>query len=370
MSKPDEEDDGDKPYEASQKKLDDARRKGDVPRSADLTATAAYAGVLLAVALFGQAMLDTVGTAMTVLLDQSDRLAPLLLADGGATLAIGLMQRVSGALLPLALLPAGCAFAAIIAQRALTFSGDKLAPKLSRLSPLSNARQKFGRNGLFEFAKSAAKLFIVSTVLAVFFTGHVETIVASAQLGAGPALLLMRDLAAQFMVVVVLAWLAIGALDFLWQWAEHHRKLRMSHKEVTDETKQTEGDPHLKQRRRQRGMDIASNRMMLDVPTADVVVVNPTHYAVALKWSRRRGAAPVCVAKGVHELAARIRETAQAAGVPVHRDAPTARALHGTVEIGAEIAPQHYRAVAAAIRFADDMRARRRAQHGSPGDGE
>jgi flagellar biosynthetic protein FlhB len=105
--------------------------------------------------------------------------------------------------------------------------------------------------------------------------------------------------------------------------------------------------------------------MMVDVPTADVVVVNPTHYAVALRWERTPGSAPVCVAKGVDEVAARIREAAAAAGVPVHRDAPTARALHGTVEIGAQIQPDHYEAVAAAIRFADRMRGRARGTGGA-----
>ena len=100
------------------------------------------------------------------------------------------------------------------------------------------------------------------------------------------------------------------------------------------------------------------NRMMADVPTADVVVVNPTHYAVALKWNRTPGAAPVCVAKGVDEVAASIREAANLAGVPLHHDPPTARALHATTDLGQEISEEHYRAVAAAIRFAEQMRKR------------
>ena len=130
----------------------------------------------------------------------------------------------------------------------------------------------------------------------------------------------------------------------------------MTHKELMDEFKEMEGDPHVKQERRQRGHEIATSRMMADVPTADVVIVNPTHYAVALKWDRTPGSAPVCVAKGVDEVAARIRATAEEAGVPIHSDPPTARALHATVDLGQEIAEEHYRAVAAAIRFADRMR--------------
>jgi flagellar biosynthetic protein FlhB len=140
------------------------------------------------------------------------------------------------------------------------------------------------------------------------------------------------------------------------------RKHRMSHKEMRDEHKQMEGDPHMKQERRQRAIDIAMNKMLADVPDADVVVVNPTHYAVALKWDRKRGTAPKCVAKGVDEVAAKIREIAAENGVALHSDPPTARAIHASVEVGDEIRPEHYRAVAAAIRFAEALRkkARRR----------
>ena len=130
----------------------------------------------------------------------------------------------------------------------------------------------------------------------------------------------------------------------------------MTHEELKEETKRSEGDPHIKQQRRQRGQEIATNRMLLDVDGADVVIVNPTHYAVALKWTRTPGSAPKCVAKGVDEIAARIRERASEAGVPIHQDPPTARAVHASVEVGDEIQPEHYIAVAAAIRFAEDLR--------------
>ena len=112
----------------------------------------------------------------------------------------------------------------------------------------------------------------------------------------------------------------------------------------------------MKQQRRQKGMEIAASQMMAEVPKADVVIVNPTHYAVALAWSRDPGSAPVCVAKGVDHMARTIRELAHEHGVPVHSDPPAARALHVGTEIGAEIDPAQYRAVAAAIRFADTMR--------------
>jgi flagellar biosynthetic protein FlhB len=124
---------------------------------------------------------------------------------------------------------------------------------------------------------------------------------------------------------------------------------------MMDEHKNSEGDPHLKAKRRQKGQEIATNRMLSDVKTADVIIVNPTHYAVALKWDRASGRAPICVAKGVDEIAARIRERAAESGVPLHSDPPTARMLFVHLDVGQEVQPEHYRAVAAAIRFAEAM---------------
>jgi flagellar biosynthesis protein FlhB len=196
----------------------------------------------------------------------------------------------------------------------------------------------------------------VAVILGFFIAARLPEILTTMALDPGMAMSVLLKLATAFLMIVLLVNGVIGGIDFLWQRGEHVRKLRMSHKEMMDEFKESEGDPHVKQQRRQRGYDIAMNRMLADVPKADVVLVNPTHYAVALKWSRAKGTAPVCVAKGVDEIAARIREAAAEAGVPIHRDAPTARALHATVEIGEEVRPEHYQAVAAAIRFAEAMR--------------
>jgi flagellar biosynthetic protein FlhB len=170
------------------------------------------------------------------------------------------------------------------------------------------------------------------------------------------------ELSVSFLGLVLLIAVVIGGVDLLWQRAQFVHRNRMSHQDLIDEFKQSEGDPHMKAQRRQRGEEIAANRMLLDVPRSDVIVVNPQHYAVALRWDRAAGTAPVCVAKGVDVLAARIRERAAEAGIPIHRDPPTARALFATVDIGQEIRPEHYRAVAAAIRFAEAMRKKAKAR--------
>ncbi|WP_461307443.1 EscU/YscU/HrcU family type III secretion system export apparatus switch protein, partial [Albidovulum sp.] len=249
-------------------------------------------------------------------------------------------------------------------QRVLVFAPEKLAPRLSRIDPFANARQKFGRAGLFEFARNAVKLVVVSVLLAAFLRARLPRALVAQRYD--PALVAAEALrlVVEFLLLVVLISGAIAAIDYLWQRAEFLRKNRMSRKELMDELKESEGDPHVRAQRRQRAEAIAMNRMLADVPTADVVIVNPTHYAVALRWERKSGRAPICVAKGTDSLALRIREAAMAAGVPIRSDPPTARALHAAVRIGEEVRPEHYAPVAAAIRFAEAMRQRSRGRSG------
>ncbi len=356
-----DEENGDKPYDPTPRKLQKAREKGEIPKSTDLATAAGYAGFLIAGLAAGAALIGDVGTTLASILDHADTMGGQMLADGGAVLAGGLIGRVGLGLMPLLVVPPLMVVGVLIAQQGVTVVPSKLAPKLSRISLLSNAKNKFGRSGLFEFAKSFVKLAIYCTILALFLRSQLPTLLASLALGPGQVATLLGTLTLDFMAVVLAVALVIGGIDLLWQRAEHHRKNRMSHKEMMDETKESEGDPAMKGKRRQRGYEIAMNRMLADVPTASVVIVNPTHYAVALKWNRAPGTAPTCVAKGVDEVAARIREAAAEAGVPIHSDPPTARALHAELDVGAEIVPEHYAAVAAAIRFAEKMRQRRKA---------
>lgn len=355
-----QEDSSDKPHDPTQRRLDEARRKGEVARSADLATAAAYAGLLLAGLGIGAEALTSLGSGLLAFFDQPDRLAPLVFGgETGAPLP-GLVLQELGPLAPLFAVPGLAALLAFVAQRALLFSPQKLQPKGSRISLLRNAKSKFGRTGLFEFAKSFTKLLAYSLVLGLFLAARLRDTAGLVHAGPGLAVQVLCRLCLELLFLVVLITAAIGTLDYLWQRYDHQRRYRMSDQDLRQEHKEAEGDPHMKQARRQRGKEIALNQMMADVPRADVVIVNPTHYAVALKWDRARGSAPVCVAKGVDAVAARIREVAIEAGVPVHRDPPTARALYGATEVGAEIAPPHYRAVATAIRFADAMRHRAR----------
>lgn len=354
-----EEDDDDKQHEASQQKLDEARKRGELVKSAELTVAATYGGVMLASAAFGTYMVTHLGSSAMVLLEDADILSSQMFR-GGSAIAGGIMTEMLFSVLPWFAVPMMLVLATLLAQRAIVVASDKLEPKLSKISPISNFKQKFGRNGLFEFFKSFIKMIVIAIFLGTYLSKKASIVLSTQFLEPVTIIQVLGELIIGFVLILTIFSTVLGVIDYLWQRAEFLRKNRMSRQEVIDEMKSSEGDPHIKAQRRQRAIAIATNAMLSDVPAADVIIVNPTHYAVALKWEKGSGRAPTCVAKGVDEVAMKIREIAQESGVPIHSDPPTARALHASVEIGREIQPQHYKAVAAAIRFAEKMRVRAR----------
>jgi flagellar biosynthetic protein FlhB len=359
---------GDKPHEPTERRLDEARRKGDAPRSLDVAGAGATAGLALAAAAFGTHLVAEAGAAGQTLIGTADRIGPLA-AEGAQAALAGYMWSVLVAHAPLLLLPLAGALVAILVQGPLVLAPDKLAPRLDRISPIAGFRNRFGGAALAAFGKNLVKFALVAVLLTLLVADNLEAIIAAVSLDARPAAALMLALLVEFILWVLAIQVAVAGADLLLQRHGHWRKLRMSDRELRDEIKQGEGDPHFRAERRRRAVGIATNRMLRDVASADVVVVNPTHYAVALRWDRGRPQAPVCVAKGVDAVAARIRERAEAAAVPIRHDPPTARALYAAVGIGEEIRPDHYRAVAAAIRFAEAMRRRARARGGAAAAG-
>jgi flagellar biosynthetic protein FlhB len=361
VSEGDQDDAQEKSHEASQRKLDLAREQGDLPQSVDAQAAAAYLGLAAALFVGGAAAAEGMGEALMPFLERPGALADHAFSGAGQELARYLAVEAFAASAPVLLAPAVLVVGLLVAQRGIVLAPSKIAPKLSRVSPVENAGSKYGPRGLFEFAKSCVKLVLLLLVLFVVLRAEADRLAgyvhAEARLSGR---LLEHELWAVLTGVLLVA-PALGLVDLLWQRHEHQSRNRMSHEEMKKERRESEGDPHLKGARRERAESLAQGRMLEDVPTASVVITNPEHYAVALSWSREPGSAPVCIAKGVDEIAARIRERAEAAGVPMHADPPTARAIHATTALGAEIHPDHYRAVAAAILFADRIREKRRA---------
>ena len=331
-------------------------KKVNSPVLRTLTLLQPMRGILAAALLGGAASIDALGTTMSIILADATHISEQITGGFGGSLSTGILQALLPGLAIWLLLPAGFVLLSAFCQRSIVFAPAKLAPKISRISILQNAKNKYGPSGLFEFFKSFLKLLLFSVLLIVYLLSRMPKMTGTLNVPPAMAAKLFVQVLIEFMFLVVAISLAIGALDYAWQYFDHLRRNRMSHKEIKDENKEQEGDPMLKQERRQRATQIAQQKIAASVSTADVVIVNPTHFAVALKWSKEPGTAPVCVAKGVDNLAHSIKRTAIENSVPIRSDPPTARALYAHTEIGEEIDPKHYRAVAAAIRFADTVK--------------
>ncbi|GIT91630.1 flagellar biosynthetic protein FlhB [Jannaschia pagri] len=356
-----EESGAEKTHEATPQKLSEARKKGEIVKSQDVAVAASYIGAFLCLAIAAGPATDLLINAGGALLQDADGMAEALRDRGSGYGGVVLWATLGSTGLLVGPM-AGLVLVVLFAQQAIVVAPSKLRPRLSKISILSNAKNKFGANGLFEFAKSAAKMATYSALLAYVITSNLDDIVVSAALEPRKVVTLIPDMLGQFLLAVIIASATIATADYLWQRHSHLAKHRMTRQEVLDETKQSEGDPHLKARRRQRGQELATNKMLQDVPDAAVIVVNPTHYAVALKWSPMDPTPPVCVAKGVDEIAAKIREVATDNDVPIFSDPPTARALHASVDLGDIIDREHFAAVAAAIRFAQEMQQKAKAK--------
>ena len=348
------DDKDDKQFEPTEQKLQKAREKGDVPRSTELTTAAMYLGAWLAFAMIA-------GLAVRQWLGMASR---AMGAEGwpvGGVFRLGQMlaQHAALAFVILACLPVMAIVASLFIQRGWAFSVQKLAFDVNRVNPVKNAAQKFGASGLMTFAISVGKAVLVCLGGWFLFAALLDEIGASAM--AGEAWIwALGDMLGRVLLLGLAVSVLFTAPDLGWKWFDHRRKNRMSRKDMQDELKDSEGDPHMKAARRQRAVDLAMKQMLAEVAQADVVIVNPTHYAVALRWQRGSGRAPVCVAKGTDEIAARIREKARENDVPIWSDPPCARAIHASVRIGDEVRREHFAAVAAAIRFAEKMRAKAR----------
>jgi len=342
----------DKSFDPTPSRIERARREGDVPLSREVNAAASYLGLYLAIiAGAGSAAAGMIAT-LPALFHTPE---PFFSVAAGTRSAVfgALAVKVALTACVFFIAPAACVVASIQLQRGFVFTLAKLKPKWSRLSPVDNAKQKYGPTGITEFLISAAKLLGIMLLFAAYFWSRFQDLPGTALIAPGGVVSTIFEMASLFIGIIFIFSIIIGSIDILRVRAQHKKRLMMSLEEVRQESKENDGDPHFKSKRRERSRAIAMNRMLLDVPKASVIIVNPTHYAVALRWDGPKSGAPTCVAKGVDELAAKIRQIAAEEGVPICRDAPTARAIFGAVEVGEEIKREHYAAVAAAIHFAE-----------------
>ena len=354
----------DRSHAPTQQKLERSRKDGEVVYSTEITTAATYGAFYVAIVAAGSWSVSRIGALLTAFLSRPQDVGDGLFSPAGARVASDIVGGLAYAAAPIFGALALATILSLVAQRAVAFAPMKLKPKLSRLSIIDNAKQKYGPSGVFEFLKSFAKLGAVISILAFALKDRFLNLPELAAFPAQAFTTIVFREAVYFVGLVTVAAVFIAALDYPWKRYQHEKRLRMTFEEVKRENRENEGDPAMKGARRERANTIARNRMLADVPKANVVIVNPTHYAVALQWNRDKGGAPVCLAKGVDEIAARIREAAARAGVPIRRDPPTARSLHSLVEIGEEIKREHYAAVAAAIHYAQEIQRKSKQKYG------
>lgn len=337
-----------------------AREQGDVAYSTEITMAATYGALYVGLIITGGWCAIKVATILVAFFRRPEDVGNALMSPFSMAFLSSTAAQLFVAIAPLFGILALAAVLSLLVQRAIVFAPSKLKPKFSRISIIDNAKQKWGPQGLFEFVKSAVKLGAIIAIVTFAVKDRFLDLPELSAAQPSAFLEIVQRETVFFLGLITAVAMAIAAIDLPWKRFQHEKRLMMSFDELRKESKEGEGDPHMKGARRERASAIARNRMMGDVPKANVVIVNPSHYAVALQWERRKGGTPVCVAKGVDEIAARIREVAAANGVPIRRDPPTARSIHAMVEIGEEIKREHYAAVAAAIHFADEMRKKAR----------
>lgn len=342
----------DKQEKPTAKRLQDAKEKGQVARSRELGAAFGLCAVALALAWIGVQLSHTLAEALAGDLTQLDRVARAnLTTESLSGLVVERTLWFATTLTPLLAVATIAAVAGFAMQGGVTWAPEALALKWEHLAP---------SHGLSRLAPSKSGADLLRACFALIIVGWVTVPVARDLLARAPELVALAPAQAASVgwdAIWRLLWrgglalLVLGAADFLWQRWTWLRGLRMSKQEIRDEMKQQDGSPEVKARVRRIQREMARARMMQQVPTATVVITNPTHYAVALRYQRERMAAPIVVAKGADDVAARIRTIAREAGVPIVENPPLARALHAGVDVGDPIPAELFTAVAEVLAY-------------------
>jgi flagellar biosynthetic protein FlhB len=350
----DETDTTEKTEDPTQKRLDEAYRRGDVVKSQEVNTWFIIAGATLVLMTFSGGMSAELTSSMRGLIANAHDIR----VDGPALPRlfekIG-VELIAAIAIPFLLLMLA-ALGGNLIQHRLIWSLEVLAPKLSKISPAAGFKRLFAKQALANFAKGIVKLVLVGAVLTALMWPERGRIMALERADPAAVMPLALSLALKLLGAVVAIMAVVAIADYLFQYRQWYERQKMSLRELKEEFKQTEGDPVIKGKMKQVRQSKARRRMIAAVPKAAVVITNPTHYSVALQYERGMDA-PVCVAKGVDALALKIREVASEHSVPIVENPPLARALHATVEVDQAIPVEHYKAVAEVIGYV--MRLRR-----------
>ena len=343
------DDTDDKTEDPTQKRLDEALERGDVAKSQEVNTWFVISGATLVFSTFSASIGGGILMPMRNLIANSW----MVRTDGAGLLALGnsLGYAVLAAIgVPMLLLMLA-AVAGNMVQHQLVWSGESLKPKFSKISPAAGFKRIFGKQAAANFAKGLFKLLALGAVMVAVLWPERLRLEAFLHFDPSEILGVTTGLTVHLMGAVVAMLAAVAIADYMFQYRQWFERQKMSLKEMKDEFKQSEGDPHIKGKIRQLRQQRMRKRMMAAVPKASVIITNPTHYSIALSYERGTMAAPVCVAKGVDNIAFKIREIAREHDVPIVENVPLARALYATVDIDEEIPVEHYHAVAEIIGY-------------------
>ena len=344
----DDNDPDSKTEDPPQKRLEEALERGDVAKSQEINTWFVIAGGTLVVSTFS----GSIGSGMLMPLRNLIANSWMIKTDGGSLLRLAqhlelaIITAIGVPLLMLAL----AAIAGNMLQHRLVWSGESLKPKFSKISPGAGFKRIFGKQAAANFLKGILKLVALGVVMTMVLWPERHRVEALVKLDPAAMMGVTMTLTIQILGAVVAALAIVAIADYLFQYRSWFQRQKMSLQEIKEEFKQSEGDPHIKGKLRQLRQQRSKKRMMAAVPKASVIITNPTHFSVALSYERGMSA-PICVAKGVDNIAFKIREIARKHDIPIVENVPLARALYATVEIDQEIPVEHYHAVAEVIGY-------------------
>ena len=347
---------GEKTEKPTPRKKGKARKEGQVARSQEVGTAVMFLCAFIGLRVFGASMfasLESIVLFNLMHLDATESLASVDYMRNYFTYMFGRTLLVA---MPIMALTMSMGLVANFAQVKWKPTSKPLKPKLSKLNPVNGAKRLFSPNQLIELPKSIIKLLIVGIALYSIIMREIPTIFKFSQMEPMSAMGYIGKIAIDMGIRVGLLYLILAVFDYPYQRYRHTKSLKMTKQEVKEERKMVEGDPRVKRQIRKKMMEISFRRMMQEVPTADVIITNPTHYAVAVKYDREVAAAPIVVAKGVDYLAKKIREKAMESNVEIIENKPLAKALYNTVDIGREIPAELYKAVAEVLAFVYNLR--------------
>lgn len=351
-------DDDDKTEEPTPRKLEQAREKGDIIYTPEVGAALSLVAVTAIVAFLSGPLAKAMTQDFIAFLAMPDQFStdPRALKSIGASamLKVGLVMSMSMLVLAVA------GLASRYLQDRPTFTSKRLQPELNKLDPIKGFGRVFGQQAFATFLKSLAKFTVVAAIMAWVMWPNDSSLENMALLDPAALLPFIKDRAVSMLIAFACAAGFIAIIDYVFTRQSYMKRMRMSRREIKEEYRQQEGDPMVKARLRAIRQQKSRQRMMSQVPNASVIITNPTHYAVALRYEQGQDTAPMCLAMGVDEVALKIREVAKEHDVPIVEDPPLARALFATADIDEPIPREHYEAVAKVIGFVMRLAKRKR----------